>query len=284
MKGIKILILGSSGYLGDELYKKLSAIEYFNVFGADILPSKKIPNERYFSINVLIKDDFNKLDDDFDFFINCTGQISGFSAKSYELNTNGIQNIIEHINKSRSKLIQISTLSVFGSSKTIIDEESNINPQTPYASFKSFAEFQIKNQIKDDRYLIIRLSNLYGNNQPKGLLAYLKKCYHNGEEIYINNNGDLKRYYLHIEDAIDIILKLIQSNKTGLFNAVGPDHLSIKQLIALFNNAYSYQAEVIYEKTKPWENVIEVNMSKLIKAINYNYKFNLDSFIKTKLK
>ena len=114
-----------------------------------------------------------------------------------ELNTKGIDNIIDFVKKNDLNFFQVSTISVYGSSIDEVNEESKLNPETSYGSLKAMAEYLIQNKLSKDKFSIIRLSNLYGDQQPKGVLAYLLRSLKQNDDIFFNNDGLLKRYFLN---------------------------------------------------------------------------------------
>ena len=65
------------------------------------------------------------------------------AEKSFEIKkkifTNNLgcfQNILDYCIKNKSKLIHISSTSVYGSKKGFINEATNVSPQSPYAEIK----------------------------------------------------------------------------------------------------------------------------------------------------
>ena len=110
MKDKKILIIGGAGFLGQALMKPLlkNGISFFY---ADSTPIAGM--EQYFvSLNVLETNDFVNLETDFTTVINLTGQVSNPSNLCLELNTKGIDNIIDFVKKNDLNFIQVSTISV----------------------------------------------------------------------------------------------------------------------------------------------------------------------------
>ena len=62
--------------------------------------------------------------------------------KIYKNNLNVFKNIIEFLKiHKKTKLIHLSSTSVYGQSKGLVDEqEKNLRPQTPYAEIKLIEE------------------------------------------------------------------------------------------------------------------------------------------------
>ena len=171
MKNRKILLIGGSGFLGQAIIKLLLK-EEISFFYADLKPINGI-EEKYIPLNIFEANDFMNLDTDFSLVINLTGQVTTPTKLCFQQNTKGIQNIINFVKQNKINFIQTSTLSVYGSSVNEINENSELNPETPYGTCKAIAEYLTQKELPVDQHSIIRISNLYGDNQNKGILSYL---------------------------------------------------------------------------------------------------------------
>lgn len=276
-----VIILGGAGFLGKEIEQTLTSLGHKCVIG-DISDTNVEVEFRY--IDVLSHDDILKSCKEFDIVINCTGQITNPIFSCYEQNTKGIENIVRFCKTQKTKLIHISSVSVYGSAAAV-EENSNENPETVYAACKLFAEHLISYNLPENQYFILRLSNLYGINQPKGILAYLKKSFDSDKILNFNNNGDMKRYYLNIKDCCNIISQVINlENIGGIFNIVGNDFASIKELINLIENITQSKYKVHFTKDLPWENLDKIDDRKINNLLKVKYKETLQKFIETNFK
>ena len=281
MRDNKILIIGGGGFLGQALMKPLLEKEV-PFYYADLVPV--LGMEKYFiPLDVLNTSDFENLETNFTAVINLTGQVSNPSNLCFELNTNGLCNIIDFVEKNDIILIQVSTISVYGSSNEAVNEDSKLNPETTYGSLKAVAEFLIRSKLSQDKFSIIRLSNLYGDNQQKGVLAYLLRSLKQDEEIRFNNDGFLKRYFLNVEDAANMIVKIGTNFKCGVYNYLGNDVLSIKDLIRLLEQISNKTLLVFYENSKPWENLSKVSSTKIAIDFGYKYQHTLKDWVSKQL-
>lgn len=281
MKDKKILIIGGAGFLGQTMMQPLlkKGIPFFY---ADLKPVAGM--EKYFvSLNVLETNGFEQLDTDFTTVINLTGQVSNPSNLCLELNTRGIRNIINYVAKHKINLIQVSTISVYGSSGETIHEESKLNPETTYGSFKAMSDYLIQSELPKDSYAIIRLTNLYGDKQPKGVLAYLLRSMAQDDDIFFNNDGSLQRHFLHVEDAANMIVEMSCNFNSGIYNYPGNDIYSIKELISLLEQLGNRRLRVSYEDHKPWENIAEVAATKINTTFGYTYQHTLKNWLTKQL-
>ena len=138
----KILLIGSSGFIGSYLKKDLK--DKYRL----ICPT----NRKNFDIT-----DYNKVNNilkkNIDIIINLSGQIS--KSQMYKTIIKGNTNIIKATKKlkRRPKIFYISTTLVYGFSNKILDESSKTNPYSKYAKFKKKGKNYFQNQIWITKYL-----------------------------------------------------------------------------------------------------------------------------------
>lgn len=282
MKVHKVLIFGGAGFLGKVLIKYLIK-EGSEVYYADLNPIIGLENF-FIYLDINDSNSFSKLDTSFNKVINLTGQISKPSSKCFELNTVGITNIIEFIKSNHLDFIHISSLAIFGSSKNLINDYSSSCPETTYGACKATAEYLIKKNLSTKKFTIIRLSNLYGENQKKGMIPYILNSIINHEKMFFNNDGTLVRYFLHVDDAATFIINFINTTSTGIYNFIGKDFLTIKEIIAIVEKIIHKNICVNYENKKPQENLINVCSKRLDENFNFTYKTRLELWLNEKIK
>lgn len=274
----KILILGASGLLGQTLVEFFKQKNYL-IGVASRKPIEYIEkNITTYFVNILDPGLLEPIIKEYDIIINCTGQITNPINQCLLLNTKGINNIIDAVKRFNKKLIHISSISVYGTSN-YVSEDSTLNPETPYASMKYFADYLIETYLAN--YTILRVSNLFGKNQEKGIVNYLTKSYlSDNNDLYFNNDGTLKRYYLNIEDLTFIISEVMEKEILGIYNIIGKDQLTIKELVSKFENILNYKFNATYADTPAIENIETIDTSKMDSLINQNHKNSIESYIK----
>lgn len=276
----RILVLGGTGFLGSHIVSKLSQEGFLNVFSA----ARNIDPRFYDQVNNIKLDILNYQDvldkiQSYSILINCVGQISNPINNCFVVNTLGLSNLTKAALYNNVKVIHLSTVSVYGTSKKVT-EHSPVNPETPYAACKAFAEYTLLSKLNNSKLSILRLSNVYGDNTRNGLIPYLINAYSTGSTIKINNDGSLFRYYLHIDDLSNIISEFIKKGSpSGIFNISGKKGYTIKKLIKLFSIKMNKKVRVLYEPYKPVENIEEIDISKIRKIIAINYLNSLEGYL-----
>ncbi len=276
-----VLILGASGFLGQLVVKKLHEKGFeVGALSKNSIHSYNKPILGY-RADIL---DYNKIEpiiSQYNIIINCTGQITNPIHQCLRQNTKGIHNIVRAVKKYNKKLIHFSSVSVYGSSD-YVNEDSELNPETAYASIKCFSEYIITRELENS--LILRISNIYGENQTKGIMSYLSKQYlSNQKGLNFNNNGKMYRYYLNVDDLSNIVYQLTKlEGICGVYNVIGPCQLTIKELVLKFNHILNCQFSAEYQDTDPAENINTIDNNKIKSVLNYDFKNSVDKYIRNK--
>ena len=278
-----ILVLGGGGFLGTALCKRLIEEGKFIIYSADLTESNHA-GVKNLQVDILNYDSLSSALQGKDVIINCTGQITNPIDACLELNSAGIINICRVLEGTDKFLIHISTTSVYGTKKGMTSESDSLNPETPYSTCKSISEIILRERMDEDHLSIIRLTNLYGELQTKGIIRYLISSYKANKGLKFNNNGNLNRYYLHDQDAAYIISRFIEDGPfQGIFNIKGPDKISIRELISLISEISGKDISVHFESSDPWENVSEIDDRVIRHKITFDYRFNIRSYLSKQL-
>ena len=190
-------------------------------------------------------------------------------------------NILEYcITKKIKKIIFVSSY-VYGNPKcTPINVEHPIDPHNAYTRSKYLAEqlceFYAKNS--ELNVTILRPFNIFGKTLPNGfLISNLLKSIESNEKVTIVNKYS-KRDFLHIDDFVDLILKIKDCDfKFEIFNVGSGKSYSFNEVIEKIEKMSLEKLNLQYEENK--ENVIReitADISKLNNKIKWNPKISLD--------
>tara|TARA_B100000214_G_scaffold373225_1_gene353112 strand:- start:774 stop:1724 length:951 start_codon:yes stop_codon:yes gene_type:complete len=225
----KILITGSSGFIGFHLAKNLSKI--YKVIGLDNhnnYYSKKIKKKRLsilkknknFSFKKIDLKNKNELEKVFNKFkpsivFHIAGQpgvlYSFKNPKSYKLNNTQTTNIVSNLCKKNNieKLIFASSSSVYGDQKKFpIKEHFKTNPKNPYARTKIESEKIIFKNLKKSKtdFLIFRFFTVYGSfGRPDMFIHKFLNSIKNKKTIKLHNKGMNFRDFTYIDDVVSIL-------------------------------------------------------------------------------
>jgi len=242
----KILITGSSGYIGSHLCKMLMDTLKYEVHGLDI-------NQPQYPIDRFYKQDINRLftlDEEFDTVIHLAalvrvGESEKEPIKYYITNLNGTMNVINRIKTNNF---------VFSSTGTAQDCES------AYGISKRAAEDVVKEFCTIHRptpYTIFRFYNVIGSTvvaptNPDGLMYNLMKARDTGEFTIFGNDYDVSpdgtcvRDYVHVNEICDGLMQAIEKPSNSvecLGHGVG---YTVKEIVDEFKKVNKVNFNVKY--------------------------------------
>ena len=157
----------------------------------------------------------------------------------------------------KKKIIFISTCSVYGEQNNImLSESSNVNPLSLYAKTKLDSE----KILSDSNAIIFRLGTLFGKSQGSSRIRLDLVVNVMTANAFFNKKisvygGTQFRPLLHVKDAANIIVKCLNSKKTGIYNL----HTTNIKIIDIAKNIKD-----IFPNTK-----IEIIKTNITDARNY---------------
>ena len=212
----RIFITGIKGQLGTTLDKYLSS--YFNV-----LNNQEDLKNIDISDKSELKYIFKELSPDY--IINCAALTNvdfceQNKSNSYEVNVNGIKNIIS-CTTNDTKIIHISTDYVFSGNRNIYNESDIPNPLSYYGKNKLESENILRSSNRN--YLIIRPSVIFGNT-GNNFYVWVRDSLKNDKDIsVVTDQISNPTWSWSLSEAI---YKSILSNITGLFHYAGEEIVS----------------------------------------------------------
>tara|TARA_A100001035_G_C27749392_1_gene485656 strand:- start:595 stop:1521 length:927 start_codon:yes stop_codon:yes gene_type:complete len=200
----------------------------------------------------------------------------------FENNLGCFKNVIKFCNMNNSKLIHISSTSIYGDQSEFVDENSKyIKPQSPYAKIK-FLEEQMLKKNKKIKYVSLRFGTICGYSLGMRFHTAINKfCLQTilGEKITVWKTAiDQYRPYLSIDDAFKTINFFIKKNlfPRDVFNVLS-ENLTVRQIIRLINKN-GQKTSIKYVNSKIMNQLsYKVDKSKIEKlGIHLNSKIKKD--------
>lgn len=237
MRILKVLLTGCAGFLGQNLSRaflkkgwEVHGIDDLSVGNKDWLPSEVIFDRRN------ICDNLGDLGY-YDLVIHLASKKIPREGNSHVVlheNTKGLTNILQQALLYDSKFIYLSTSDVYGMNKTFTEDSNCIIGQPDinrwsYAVSKMWCEQLLYSTPEHFNFNIVRLFGTYGpyhalswtaGPQSVFISQALKK-----EPTTIHGHGQQQRAFQYVDDAVDGIIKLVESDyKREIFNIGNPDH------------------------------------------------------------
>jgi dTDP-4-dehydrorhamnose reductase len=237
MQSKKILIIGSTSFLGQHLQKKYKEL------------NKKILITDYKSLNSSTKFDLSSpsldqlpLDKDFSHAfilggITSLAKCEENKKSSYLINVDGILKTAKLLAEKNIKPIIISSDYVFDGQSGNYSENSKTNPLNEYGIQKEILEKKVP-EITNNNYLILRLSKVIGLNiNEKNFINEMLLKLLNKEKLRLII--DQKFCPIDIETLVHVITQLQDTNESGLFNICGDEKISRYDLAKIINKFIS---------------------------------------------
>jgi dTDP-4-dehydrorhamnose reductase len=193
------------------------------------------------------------------------------------INVEGVENLLRYAQAQKCHLQQISTDFIFDGKQGDYSEDDAPNPLSEYGRSKLLAEEKILSSGHND-YSIVRTSVVYGegenlskSNVVLWAIGELKK----GNPLNIVN--DQFRAPTFADDLATGCMRILESNKTGIYNLTGPEVLSMFDFVVKITEYLKISKELInpitteklnQKATRPKNSGLNLKQSK--KVLNYS--------------
>ena len=292
---MKSLITGGAGFIGCHLTERLVKLNHKVIILDNLSTGRKrnldkIKHKVKFIKCDISKDNnlakyFNKVD--FIFHLAALADIvpSIENPKSYyNSNVHGTLNVLQACKKNKiKKFIYAASSSCYGIPKIYPTPEiSKINPQYPYALTKWLGEELVMHWHKVYKLntISLRFFNLYGTRSRTAgtyvsmFVTFLSQKLA-GLPFTVVGNGNQKRDFTYISDAVDAIILAAKSNFSGeVFNVGSGKSVSVNRIIKLLGGKKIFIAKRPGEPTNTFADI-----KKIKKSLNWLPKVNIEQGI-----
>lgn len=273
----KILVTGSTGFIGRHVVKKLSKSQIIS----DSDDSRHI--------NLQNKEQVMKLDSA-DIVIHLAGKTPRNDFKSseyFDSNVTGTHNILDYCIKNKvKKLIYVSSY-VYGNPEYCpVDESHTVNPHNAYTESKYQGEklCELYSNNSDLGVIILRPFNIFGESMRGGfLISNLVSAIKTGKKLTIINKNS-KRDFLYIDDFVDLILKIKDhDSKLDIFNVGTGISYSFTEIIRKMEEISSKKLNLDFKEDDTFIEDIKADISKIKNKINWQPRIKLEEGLKKML-
>lgn len=264
---MKIVITGSSGFIGSNLLNKLKLNKNNEIIEYDILHNRRETLNNFRLLSEKLKD--------VDIIFHLAGISNSLNPDIYKVNVDGTNNILGIIKnlRQKTKVILASTFGVYKIPKKndLIDENFDTEPRNVYGKSKLIAE---KSVLRSKQNIVFRFSNVYGPMMPPGSHSVVSNFI---EAISNNKKIDVwekkaTRDFLYIDDLIECLLKVPYSSVSGVFNICSGEETSILGLIKIIERQLNKKAIIDFCNTNEHSGYWKGNFSKSKKAFDWKPK------------
>lgn len=285
---MNVLITGGAGYVGTELLKRLSEnpeIEKITVYdnlsrgNYAMFTGHKYQNHekiRFVEGELLDSRKLKKALDGVDVVYHLAAKVTtpyaNVDAHYFEqVNHWGTAELVYAVEESSaSHFIYISSIGVYGSSSTEIDENTEPNPRTFYAISKFRGEEHVRRLESKMKTHIIRSGNIYGYSRSMRFDSVINKFVFESNfnnQITIHGNGKQSRAFIQVDFLCDVFAKLPAADvPSGTYNLL-ERNLSVLDIVD------------VMKATNPKLEFIFINQHLSLKSIRVSTDLKLAKYI-----
>ena len=265
----KIVITGAAGFIGSNLVDKLLN-EGFFVYGIDNLITGSLDNLSHLNSNnnfEFVNHDVTKyidIKDKIDYVFHFASPASPIDYLEYPIqtlkaNAIGGHNALGLAKKNNAKFILASTSEVYGDPLEHPQKESyfgNVNPIGPrsiYDEAKRFIEsmtisYHVYHKL---RVSIVRIFNTYGPRMKiddgRVLPTFIKQAASN-KDLTVNGDGTQTRSFCYIDDLVNGIIQLMNSEYSYPINIGNDDEVTINEIASTLISILNSESKIIYNE------------------------------------
>ena len=304
MVAMNIVITGGSGFVGSYLCERLIN-DGHNLIVVDNLLTGSTENIR----DLMDNDNFSFIEHDVQNHIEIENKVdyvlhfaSAASPKAYtehpvntlKAGSIGTLNTLGLAKKHNSQYLLASTSEVYGDPLISPQNEEywgNVNPngeRSMYDEAKRFAEAAVATYSRsyDIKAKIVRIFNTYGPrmqlNDGRVVTNFIFQALQDNN-ITIYGDGSQTRSFSYVEDTVDGIILLMQSNEYDVFNIGNPNEITVLELAQKIIELTNSKSEIVF-KSLPSDDPKQrkPDISKAKSKLGWEPKVNLeDGLIKT---
>ena len=184
--------------------------------------------------------DLSSFVDGADVLYHCAGEINNESLMQ-ELHVDGTQRLVDAAQGKVGRWVQLSSVGAYGICRGgVITEDSKDQPIGIYEQTKTDADEIVKNSGMP--FVILRPSNVFGNNMPNQSLRGLLHAVRKGLFFFIGKKGKSLVNYVHVEDVVNALVHCGSDEQ-----ALG-EVFNLSQLTTVENMITSFTSEMDSDK------------------------------------
>ena len=274
---MKVLIVGGAGYVGGGIVDLLSKENEVTVYDSLIYENSYRKNVDFIFGDIRDYKKINNILDQFDAVIWLAALVGDGAcainpALTHEINSETVKNLAKNF---KGKIVFLSTCSVYGAQEGVLDESSEVNPLSEYASSKLIAE----KYLADSDSIIFRLGTLFGIGDKFSRIRLDLVVNILTTKAYIDKKmsvfgGEQWRPLLHVKDVANAIAHTLDTQTNGVFNL----HYKNFKIIEIANEIKNKISDVEIETTPlPFQDArnYQVSSDKLKDATGFQANVEL---------
>jgi nucleoside-diphosphate-sugar epimerase len=269
MKSNNILITGINGYLGRNFLQEIINNNYLTNYNICFLTSKRINgycniiHDNYsFKKEDFLKEGISKIKTLIILGAFCPKNRNQMNEVSLNISSIiSLNYLLGNLPNLPEKIIYISSISVYGKkliNKSIISENTACSPDFLYGDTKLYSEKIIKTfcELNNIEYQILRMGVIYGGIgelKRQGIVPSIVRTIFKGEPLLLFNGGREVKYFIHIKDCINVIVKSVLFDiNDRIVNIVSSEKIYLAELAEMVARKYGKKLKLEFKKRLPF--------------------------------
>ena len=304
----KVLVCGSTGFMGKNIVKHFSSLEEYEVFGVAL--KRKMPeldDEHFYKVDLTSKKEVNELFNkhQFDVVIQAAANTSGSKdivERPYlHVTDNAVMNSLilqACFDYGVGHFLFLSCGVMYNPDRSPVTEKDFFMDEGIYQRYfgvgwtKVYVEKMCEffAGLGKTKHTAIRHSNTYGPHDKYDLEkshmfgATITKVMEakSGDEIVVWGDGSTERDLLYVSDVVDFIQKAIEGQSTAyeLYNVGYGKSFSVKEIVKKIIKISGKDISIKHDLTKPSINTkLSLQSKKAWKELGWKYETTLDEGI-----
>lgn len=291
---IRILIIGSRGFIGSHTERYFSGKKEYEVYTCDVVTDYSAHN--YFQIDAA-NADYHEVfqEQSFDVCINCSGAASVpdslvHPGRDFMLNTVNVFKLLDAIRKyaPHCRFINLSSAAVYGNPSSLpIREDAGCKPVSPYGLHKEQAEMICRefSLFFGIRTCMLRIFSAYGEGLKKQLFWDIAaKARENSGTMMLFGTGRESRDFIHVADIVKVIeLVLDKAEFTAeVYNVANGEEVTIEQAASLLLQHLGWKGSLGFQGVTRAGDPVNwrADISK-ISQMGYRQAYSIDKGLKS---
>lgn len=207
-----------------------------------------------------------------------------------DVNVIGFLNLMEAGRKNGLKKVVFSSTggAIYGEPDYVPqDEQHPQRPLSPYGITKLVTERYLYFYEKTHgiNWVVLRYANVFGPRQnahgEAGVVAIFSERLLNGQECFINGDGEQTRDYVFVEDVVQANVKAVSHDKNEIYNVGTGVETSVVELFEALKKITAVQQPNKHREAAAGEQMRSVVGTALIeKEMGWKRKYDLESGLK----
>lgn len=253
MKKEKVIVTGGVGFIGSHLCAALveAGKQVISIDIRKVKTRKKIDGVQYLQMDI-------RSQECIDFLIktraaavyHLAAHIDNLAsvadpAMDASHNITGTLNILQGVREAGTgKIIFASSCAVYGNQEELpVKETAELHLGSPYGLSKRTCEqyMDLYYKYHGVPYIALRKANVYGPGQDgsreSGVITVFTTNMVSGKPVFIYNDGESTRDYVHVTDVVDAYLKAAEADYVGVINIGTGEQTSTKEVFDVVSSA-----------------------------------------------